>query len=405
MTAHRAIPGGERRLAALLANNLDAIAVFDRTGSVLFSAGAIERVLGCSPGEVLGLNAFDHIHPDDLARTRALFEECIARGGEAVTAVFRTRHSDGAWRTVEAVVASRLGDPEVGGVVANFRDISERTKLEARLLEMQKMEAIGRMASAVAHDFNNLLTGILGFGDVLAARAGHEPHLAPAIDEIRKAGERARVLTHQLLSLGRRQELRSEVFDLTVRLHDVRPLVRRLLGTGIELRMNLEPGVGLVIGDPTRIEQAVFNLVINARDAIDGEGTVFLDVQGEDLDEQAARRHAGVRPGRYTVVSVTDDGPGIDAEVLPHVFEPFFTTKEPGKGTGLGLSNVYNVVRQMGGFVEIETEPGMGTEVRVFLPRAVSGSVRQEEPEGLGRLDDGVRPVREGVVGVGEPER
>lgn len=403
MNAHQPDPGDEGRLAALLANNLDAIALFDRSGEVLFAAGAIDRVLGCSPEEAVGTNAFEHIHPDDKGRTRELFGECIDRGGEPVTAVFRIRHTDGAWRTVEAVVASRLDDPRVGGVVANFRDISERTKLEARLLETQKMEAIGRLASAVAHDFNNLITGILGFGEVLAVRAGHEPHLAPAIEQIRKAGERARALTGQLLALGRRQELRSDVFGLGARLHDLRGLVRRLLGPEIELRMDLAPGVDRVIGDPARIEQVVLNLVINSRDAIDGAGTVFVVLQGETIDEAGARRRAGGGPGRYTLVSVTDDGCGIAPDVLPHVFEPFYTTKEPGRGTGLGLANVYNVVRQMGGFVEIETEPGMGTEVRVYLPRAASG-LREEDPEGLGRLDDVVRPVREGMVGVGEPE-
>lgn len=403
MTTHDYDPGSKGLLTALLANNLDAIALFDRRGRVRFAAGAIDRILGCSAREATGANAFDHIHPDDLERTRSAFDECLAREGEPVTSVFRIRHEDGAWRTVEAVVASRLDDPRVSGVVANFRDISERVKLEARLLETQKMEAIGRMASAVAHDFNNLITGILGFGDLLATRAGHEPHLAPAIEQIRKAGERARGLTGQLLTLGRRQELRSEVFDLGARLRDLVGLIRRLLGSEVELRTELEPGAGRVIGDPARVEQVVLNLAINARDAIDGAGTVFLVLQEEEIDEAAARRHGVARPGSYTLVSVTDDGPGIDPAVLPHVFEPFFTTKEPGRGTGLGLSNVYNVVRQMGGFVEIETEPGMGTEVRIYLPRA--SPLREEDPEDLGRLDDLVRTVREGMVGVGEPER
>jgi two-component system, cell cycle sensor histidine kinase and response regulator CckA len=241
------------------------------------------------------------------------------------------------------------------------------------LARAQKMEAVGRLAGGVAHDFNNLLTVILGFSHLVLNRLGPDHPLRGEVEQIRQAGERAAALTAQLLAFSRKQVAQARVINLGEVVVNVKGLLLGLVGEGVELAAEIEPGAGCVKADPAQVEQVIFNLAANARDAMPQGGRLVVAVADVELDEPAARAQGAAQPGAYSVLSVSDTGCGMDAETRAHIFEPFFTTKEQGKGTGLGLATVYGVVKQSGGFIRVDSEVGAGTTFEVYLPRAVEG--------------------------------
>jgi CheY-like chemotaxis protein len=233
------------------------------------------------------------------------------------------------------------------------------------------MEAVGRLAGGVAHDFNNLLT-VIASGTELLLQSLRDPAEREYAEMIRQAGERGAGLTRQLLAFSRRQVLRPEVLDLNALLTDLQRLLRRLIGEDIEQVTDLSPEAGRVRADRTQLEQVVMNLAVNARDAMPQGGRLTLRTHNANVSDQTTplpRARGWVPPGDYTVLEVRDTGLGMTEEVKAHLFEPFFTTKEQGKGTGLGLATVYGVVRQTGGHIVVESEPGQGTAFRIYLPR------------------------------------
>jgi len=248
-------------------------------------------------------------------------------------------------------------------------DITARKRLEEQLAQAQKMEAVGRLAGGVAHDFNNLLTVILGSVELLldGLEPGHP--VQPNAEEIRKAGERAALLTRQLLAFSRKQVLLPVVLDLNRVVLDGTRMLRHLIGEDIELlTLPDAPGAG-VKADPTQLTQVILNLAINARDAMPHGGTLTVRTANTSFDGAYASTHPDVVPGEYVTIAVSDTGHGIAPEVLPHIFEPFFTTKPPGLGTGLGLATSYGIVEQSGGHITLESVPGHGTTFFVHLPR------------------------------------
>ncbi len=255
----------------------------------------------------------------------------------------------------------------------------ERALLKEQLRLSQKLEAVGRLAGGIAHDFNNLLTVIMGSADLLLRRLdGDDREL---VDEIGHAAERAAALTHQLLAFSRRQVLEPQVLDLNAAVSETTRMLGRLIGEHIELVARLDPALGSVRVDPSQLEQVIMNLTLNARDAMPAGGRLTIETANVDLDEPSAAPQFVIQPGRYVVLAVTDTGCGMDAETRARLFEPFFTTKEPGKGTGLGLATVYGVVKQSGGYIAAESEPGRGSAFRIYLPR-VEGRTT-EAPLGL----------------------
>ena len=254
-----------------------------------------------------------------------------------------------------------------------------RERSEEQLRQAQKMDAVGQLAGGIAHDFNNLLLAINGYSELALARLGDADNRArEAIEEVRSAGDRAASLTRQLLAFSRRQVLQPREVELNEVIADMSRMLERLLGEQLDLELALDPRAGLVVADPSQIEQVVMNLTLNARDAMPGGGSLRIEtgrVESADVD-------GDLPPGAWAILAVSDTGEGMDEETLRHVFEPFFTTKEPGKGTGLGLSTVYGIVEQSGGRIAVESSPGRGTTVRIALPAGVGDAVGDVDEAG-----------------------
>jgi len=245
----------------------------------------------------------------------------------------------------------------------------EREKLHAQLNQAQKMESVGRLAGGVAHDFNNMLGIILGYTELALERVGLDESLHADLEEIRRAAQRSADLTRQLLAFSRKQTIAPKVLDFNATVKDMLNMLRQLIGEDINLAW--KPGRGLwpINMDPSQIDQMLVNLCVNARDAIADIGTISVETCNTTLDEEYCAQQAGFAPGEYVMLTVSDDGCGMDAETLLSLFEPFFTTKEQDKGTGLGLATVYGIVKQNNGFINVYSEPGQGTTFNIYLPR------------------------------------
>ncbi|HEU5098872.1 MAG TPA: response regulator, partial [Roseiflexaceae bacterium] len=256
-----------------------------------------------------------------------------------------------------------------GSTLNVSRDIAERKRLEAQLLQAQKMETVGRLAGGIAHDFNNLLTAITGYAELAIEDLPTDSPARGDIQELRKAADRATVLTRQLLTFARKQRLEPRIVDLNQLLWDMSELIRRLIGEHIELVTLTEPDLGRVQADRSQLEQVVVNLVVNARDAMPEGGRLAIQTANVTFDATYTDGHIDVVAGRYVLLTVSDTGVGMDVTVREHLFEPFFTTKAPGKGTGLGLATCYGIIKQHGGYILAYSEISRGTLMKVYLPR------------------------------------
>lgn len=270
--------------------------------------------------------------------------------------------------------------PVPEGVCVLSLDISEQkrsarelAKLEQQLRQAQKLEAVGRLAGGVAHDFNNLLSVILSYSGLLLDDLSEGQTMHAEIEEIDRAGQRARQLTRQLLAFSRQRVAEPRVIDPAQVISGMHGMLTRLLGAGVELAVLSRAPVGTIRVDPGSVEQVLLNLVVNARDAMPEGGKLTVETRNVDLDAGYADTHFDVKPGRYVMIAVTDAGEGMDAETQSRMFEPFFTTKDVSKGTGLGLSTVYGLVKQNGGHIWVYSEVGSGTTFKIYFPRVDAG--------------------------------
>ncbi len=246
----------------------------------------------------------------------------------------------------------------------------ENEKLEEQLRQSQRIESIGRLAGGIAHDFNNLLVAILGYSDMALSDLDENQPVRRQIMEIKKAGDRAELLTRQLLAFSRKQVLQPIVLNLNELLIDMNDMLQRLIGEDIQLVTVPAEGLAPVVADPGQLQQVIVNLAINARDAMIRGGSLILETQNVDFTHEYVSHHQGAKPGRHVMLAVSDTGCGMDSETLNNIFEPFFTTKDKDKGTGLGLSTVYGIVKQSGGNIWVYSEVGQGTTVKIYLPKA-----------------------------------
>ena len=347
-------------------------------GRILAANAATARITGFpSVAALLDANVADlYAEVSDRARVIGALE----RGETLQDLEIQGRRRDGVliWVSVNVRPVK-----DAAGVTRHYEwslaDITERRQLESQLRQAQKMEAVGLLAGGVAHDFNNLLTVIGGRCYLMLDKLGPDDALRREVELVRGAAERAARLTHQLLAFSRKQVLEPRVLDLNETVTGIEPLLRRLIGEHIEISVTRGAGLGRVKADAGQLEQVILNLAVNARDAMPQGGRLVLETANVTLDERAARRAHDLAPGSYVVLSVTDSGHGMDEATRAQIFEPFFTTKEVGKGTGLGLATVYGIVKQSGGFIEVESEPGRGASFKVYLPRV-------EEAVALGEL-------------------
>ena len=344
-----------------------AIIVADAQGRVKVWSHAAEQIFGWPAAEVLG-QPEPNVPPEKQEELRALTAQ--ERAGKATTALetYRLRR-DGT--PVDVILSSAPLHDAHGAIVGALRilgDISARKSLEEQFRQAQKMEAIGQLAGGVAHDFNNLLTVIGGYSDLLLSRLAPGDPTRGWIQEIHKAGQRAVLLTRQLLAFSRKAVVERKVLDLNAIVADSEKMLRRLIGEDVTVATSLDPALGRVHGDIGQVEQILMNLAVNARDAMPQGGKLTIETRNVELDESYAQSHADVRPGNYVLLAVTDTGCGMSDQTQRRVFEPFFTTKAPGQGTGLGLATVYGIVKQWGGHIGLYSELGRGTTFKVYLP-------------------------------------
>ena len=295
---------------------------------------------------------------------------------------------DGERRGGHSLELRRTPTPE-SGFVLTVSDMTKRAQAEGVLREAQKMQAIGQLTGGIAHDFNNLLTVIVGNLEVTRAKLTDHPALQARLDRASWAAQRGATLTGQLLAFARKQPLAPKAIDLAASMPELVPLLRRTLGEHIDVRYVETAGLWAAMADAAQLETAVLNLALNARDAMPGGGRLTIELANKVLDEDYARNQTDIAAGDYAMIAVSDSGHGMTAEVLARVFEPFFTTKPDGRGTGLGLPMVFGFCKQSGGHVRIYSEPGEGTTVRLYLPRAhdavEAGGARVSHPVAMPR--------------------
>ncbi len=443
------------RQASLLDSAHDAIIVRELDGTILFWNSGAEQMYGWNRSEAAGERSHELLktvapqHPDDIHRhlsAHGRWEGEILhtrRDGTVVVASSRWVLREGERPGEREVMEINRDITERQRVKQQLREaneelekrVAERTttlqqtaaslertngelqqqmelsrKLEDQLLQSQKMEAIGRLAGGLAHDFNNVLTVILGYNGMVMDELNDQPRLLEKAAEVQRAAERAAGLTKQLLAFSRRQILQPSLLDLNEVVNSIEKLLRHVIGEDIDFATRLDPSLFPVRADATHLDQVLMNLVINARDAMPNGGKLTIETANVFLDEVYAESHAGIIPGRYVHIAVSDTGHGMSEETRRKIFEPFFTTKEVGKGTGLGLSIVYGIVKQNGGDIWVYSQEGKGTTFKIHLPAVTDQSATkppassrmparaQAEVVLLVEDDSNVRKLVEGVL-------
>jgi two-component system, cell cycle sensor histidine kinase and response regulator CckA len=343
------------------------------------------KTLGYERAEVIGKTAAElGLFVD--TRQQELVADLLAAEDRVVEVELQVRRKDGGLLdglfSGELVVSQdkRYFLTVMIDITARKRAEEEREKLQVQLVQAQKMESVGRLAGGVAHDFNNMLQVILSNTEQALDDLPPESPVREILEDVEECAERSAGLTRQLLAFARKQVVMPKAIDLNETVGNALNMLRRLIGEHIALFWRPGRNLGSVYMDPTQVDQVLANLFVNARDAISGTGTITIETDNTDLDEVYCAHRAGFAPGKYVLLAVSDDGCGMDAEMLSHVFEPFFTTKEQGKGTGLGMATVYGIVKQNDGFIDVCSEPDAGTTIKIYLPRHEElGEHRSEE--------------------------
>lgn len=367
-----------RMLDSILDCMGEGIIAADSIGKFLVFNRRAEKILGMGPENIAlsqwantyGLHLTDQKTPipdEQLPLTRIL-------SGEPFVELDMFVKNEAVTGTAVAVTATPLTNDtgDIVGGISVLRDVTQQRQLEAQLLQSQKMEAIGQLAGGVAHDFNNLLAVIMGYGELLLGEFSEEDPKGNDVGEMLAAARRGVSLTRQLLAFSRQQMVETSILDLNEIVGGIEKMLRRIIGEHIRLSTKLGPGLGRIKADASQVEQILLNLTVNARDAMPEGGRLDIATCNAALDEADVAAEAGLLPGDYVVLTVTDTGVGMDLQTQKRAFEPFFTTKEVGKGTGLGLSTVYGIVRQSGGHVSLHSELGQGTSFEVYFPRTRS---------------------------------
>ena len=356
----------------------DHIFVIAQDDTIEFVNTAAARQHGRAPAELVGRRRTD-IFPPEVAERQGEHLKQVFETGKPLYIEARTIYREReVWlSTWLAPIADGQGG--VKAVLGVSRDLTDRKRAEEELRNAQKLEALGRLAGGIAHDFNNNLTAILGYVDMMIDQVRPEEPIAKDLGEVRRAAERSAGLVRRLLAFGRRQVLQPRSLDLQAIVASLRPMLERLLGAHIEVDVLTSPDLPPVTADASELEQVIINLALNARDAMPSGGTLTIRTESAAPDDQ----QLPMGDGQFVLMRISDTGEGMSAHVRQHVFEPFFTTKPPGKGTGMGLSAVYGIIKQLNGFIWVESEVGQGSAFHVYLPAAAERAA--PEPVDAGR--------------------
>jgi two-component system, cell cycle sensor histidine kinase and response regulator CckA len=375
MAAEAALEESNNILGAVVDDSPLAIVITAPDLTITRWNDAAAKQFGWTAEEAIGQSLMMMI-PED--RRQEFLEQRGRLEAGAIVTNFETQRirKDGTVRDVNISKCALHKGDTLNGLVSIISDSTDRKRLEAQYRQAQKMEAVGQLAGGVAHDFNNLLTVIISYSQMLLADIAEDASSRADVMEIKRAAERAALLTKQLLAFSRQQVLRPQTLDLNLVIGHLEQMLRRLLREDINIVLTLDPDLGAVAADPGQIEQIVMNLVVNARDAMPSGGRLSIETANVSFDSpyQVRASEAQLDAGAYVVIAVSDNGTGMSAQVQARIFEPFFTTKRTNEGTGLGLSTVYGIVKQSGGYITVYSEIGHGTTFKIYLPRIDSAA-------------------------------
>ena len=358
----------QARLQTLLDNSPAGIYLKDADGKYILLNKEYGHILGMPPEKVVGKTDADLLPPPIAEKLRRNDLSVLMTGAPInVEKTMVVNGQDRSYISTKFPLLDAKGWPVAVGSMSI--DITDRKRLEEQLLHSQKMDSIGRLAGGIAHDFNNLLTAIIGYAELAEIRVGQDHPVSGDLKQIRMAGDRAAKLTAQLLSFARKHVQEVQQVNLSKLAEQTFQMLERLVGEQIVIQTELEPDLWTVYADSGQLEQVLVNLVVNARDAIAGHGSITITTRNVVVDTPFKAVDGDVEHGEYALLSVTDDGVGMAPDTIDNIFEPFFTTKAKGKGTGLGLATVYGIVRQHDGQLVVKSAPGKGSTFSVYLPR------------------------------------
>ena len=373
--AEEVLQRSKNRFRAMVEKSAEGILLLLPNKDIIYASPSVERVLGYTPDELTVQSLI--VHQDHRQHTAERWTQLLLDPDHEWTAEAMAQHKDGSWRWIESTTRNLLHEPSVQAVVVNFRDITERKlaqaereRLEQRLRQAEKMEAVGRLAGGIAHDFNNVLAGIFAYGEMLFEETPGDSPLKRYAQNVLTAATRGRALVEQILAYSRSQRGKRAPVDIAHVVEETLELVRGSLPPDIRLEVSAPELPLVVIGDATQLHQVVTNLCSNAIQAMSGGGTLRVTLETADLSAERVLSHGTLAPGRYVRLIVEDSGSGMDEATLSHIFEPFFTTKEIGQGTGLGLALVYAIVTDSGGTIDVKSAPKQGTTFTIYGPLA-----------------------------------
>ena len=372
--AEEALQRSNDRFRAMVEKSAEGILLLRPNKEIIYASPSVEGVLGFTPEELNVQPLVDCVHEEHKQQSADAWTELLQDPNHLSTTEAMAKHKDGSWRWIESTTRNLLHEPSVQAIVVNFRDISERKRaqaererLEQRLRQAEKMEAVGRLAGGIAHDFNNVLAGIFAYGEMLFEETPAGSPLKRYAQNVLTAATRGRALVEQILAYSRSQRGKRAPVDIAPVVAETLELVRGSLPANIRLEAGATGLPLVVIGDATQLHQVVMNLCSNAIQAMGEGGTLRVALETTDLSGELALSHGTLEQGRYVRLIVEDSGSGMDEPTLTRIFEPFFTTKEIGRGTGLGLALVYAIVTDSGGAIDVKSAPQRGSKFTIYL--------------------------------------